>query len=337
MKLKFSIFFWLIFILSWCTYVTGQAGRVGIGTTNPISKLSIDSGLNIDQANVNGFSLESALTFGNNRKVGIGSRRTVGANQAGLDFYTQGLRRMVIDSFGFVGIGTISPDRLLHVGGSTYSSSYIIAGAGIAAGLGNVTPSYDLHTVVGYFTTRVGIGTIPNSSYLLDIGAGSVRMQGAVRIEGTLNPNNPLTIGNNTTIEGSATIQGTTTIQGNTTITGNMIASGIVRSEGRGVVKGTGSSMQRMERMQIVLATGSSLAPGSWVNSAEYFYSNGSFSGTPIVLVGQLISSSGGEAAQVQFVPFSVNNQSFRIRVFNHGSNPVTLTATYEVLIIGPD
>ena len=320
-----------------CVQGLGQAGRVGIGTTNPISKLSIDSGLNIDQANVNGFALESALTFGNNRKVGIGSRRTVGANQAGLDFYTQGLRRMVIDSFGNVGIGTTTPDRLLHISGTTYSSNYLIAGAGISAGLGNTSPQYDLHTVVGYFTTRVGIGTIPNSSYLLDIGTGSVRMQGAVRIDGTLNPNNALTIGNNTTIQGSATIQGTAAIQGNTTITGNMIASGIVRSEGRGVVKGTGSAMQRMERMQIALSTASSMAPGSWVNSAEYFYTNGAFSGTPIVVVGQLISSSGGEAAQVQFVPFSVNNQSFRIRVFNHGSNPITLTATYEVLVVGPD
>jgi hypothetical protein len=319
------------------TFVALQAQRVGVGTVSPISKLSIDSGLNIDQANVNGAFLESALTFGNNKKVGVGSRRTVGSNQAGLDFYTQGQRRMVIDSFGNVGIGTTTPDRALHVSGTAYASNYVIGGAGISAGLGNVLPAYDLHTVVGYFTTRVGIGTIPNSSYLLDIGAGSVRMQGAVRIEGVLNPNNALTIGNNTTIEGTATITGTASIGGNTSITGNMIASGIVRSEGRGVVKGTGTAMQRMERMQIALSTGAGLAPGASVNSAEYFYNNGVFSGTPIVLIGQLLVSSGGEAAQVQFIPFSVNNTSFRIRVFNHGSSTVSLTATYEVLIIGPD
>ncbi len=335
MKQVFFLFASFLFVFCFSGDIYAQAGRVGIGTIDPISKLSIDSGLNIDQANVNGFQLESALTFGNNKKVGIGSRRTPGPNQAGLDFYTQGQRRMVIDSFGNVGIGITSPQWKLHVSESINSTWYIIAGAGVAAGIGNNIPQYDLHTRVGYFEYRVGIGTTPNSSYLLDIGNGSVRMQGAVRIDGTLNPNNALTIGNNTTIEGNAVIQGTATIQGNTSITGNMIASGDVRSGGRGVVRGTGSSMQRMERRQIELTA--SLSAGAHVNSAAFLYNSGSFAATPIVLVGQLLSSVGGEGARVQFIPFDVTSTSFKIRVFNHSSSSVSVTATYEVLIIGPE
>lgn len=53
-----------------CSFSLLHAQSVGIGTTSPISKVSIDSGLNIDQANVNSIGLESALTFGNNKKSG---------------------------------------------------------------------------------------------------------------------------------------------------------------------------------------------------------------------------------------------------------------------------
>lgn len=302
-----------------------QAGRVGIGTTNPIARLSLDSGLNIDQANVNGVLFESALTFGNNRKVGIGSRRTVGSNQAGLDFYTQGFRRMVIDSFGNVGIGTTTPDRRLHVEGTIYGGSYIISSYGIASGIGNVLPSYDVHAGVGYFTTRLGIGIVPTSTYALDVDNGPVRFRQDARIDGILNPNNALTIGNNTTVDGNLVVTGS--VSGNLTVTGDVKVS-----SSKGIVRSHNATQVKIVRTSITL-TGS-LAAGGSVDSGEFFYE--AFEGTPQVYMGNMISASNGNWARLVFIPFEVDSNSCKFRVFNHGSAAANVEVTYSVLIIGP-
>jgi hypothetical protein len=317
-----------LFILIACLIsISGIAQRVGIGTSLPISKLSIDSGLNIDQANVNGILLESALTFGNNKKVGIGSRRTVGNNQAGLDFYTQGSRRMVIDSFGNVGIGTTTPDWRFHVEGTIYTPSYIIGAFGIAAGIGGVIPQYDLHAGTGYFTTRVGIGTIPNSSYALDIGPASVRFQGAVRIEGILNPNNALTIGNNTTVDGSLTVTGNAAITGGLTVTGD-----IVTDANNGIVFSHNSTQLRLLRTTITLS--GSIGAGQHVDSGEFAFST--FGGNPQVFIGNMISATNSNWANLVFVPFEVDENSCRFRVFNRGESFVSVEVTYSLMLVGP-
>lgn len=304
----------------------GQGGRVGIGTNNPISKLSIDSGLNIDQSNVNGILLESALTFGNNKKVGIGSRRTAGTNQAGLDFYTQGSRRMVIDSFGNVGIGTTTPDRRLHVEGTIYGGSYIIGAYGIAAGIGNVLPSYDVHAGVGYFTTRLGIGTFPTSTYALDVDNGPVRMRQDVRIDGILNPNNALTIGNSTTVDGNLAVTGS--------VTGDLTVSGDLKvNANKGIVRSNSSTQVKIIRTSITLS--GSLSAGGAVDSGEFGYE--AFGGTPQVYVGNMISASNSGWAKLVFVPFEVDSNSCKFRVFNHSEGAVSVEVTYSVLIIGAE
>jgi hypothetical protein len=311
MKVTFSLFMAIVLIAgSVC------AQNVGIGTTAPISKLSIDSGLNIDQANVNGLALESALTFGNNKKVGIGSRRTAGTNQAGLDFYTQGFRRMSIDSFGNVGIGTTTPDRRLHVEGTIYSGSYIISSYGIAAGIGNVLPSYDIHAGTGYFTTRVGIGTFPTSTYALDVDGGPVRFRADARIDGILNPNNALTIGNNTTVQGIVTVTGDLLVNTN-----------------KGIVRSNSSTQVKVVRTNVTLSA--SISAGGSVDSGEFGYE--AFSSNPLVFVGNMISATATSWASLEFVPFEVDTNSCRFRVFNHGSSAVNVQVQYAVLIIGAE
>src|SRR2546421_7962941 len=85
----------------------GTAGKVGIGTTTPQQMLSVQGGMNIDQANLNaGFSPTPGLTFGSGSNEGITSQRSGGGpGMNGLDFYTSGTKRMSISSTGTDTIG----------------------------------------------------------------------------------------------------------------------------------------------------------------------------------------------------------------------------------------
>jgi hypothetical protein len=47
--------------------------------------------------------------------AGIASKRTTGANQFGLDFYTSSLNRMSITAAGRIGIGTNAPAAKLDI------------------------------------------------------------------------------------------------------------------------------------------------------------------------------------------------------------------------------
>jgi hypothetical protein len=107
--------------------LTIQNGSVGIGTLSPQQSLSVNAGINLDQANVNDSNLNPGLTFGFTSGEGIASKRTVGGNQWGLDFYTASAKRLAITNGGRVGIGTDTPQALLHVNGS-----FQVGSAGVA-------------------------------------------------------------------------------------------------------------------------------------------------------------------------------------------------------------
>lgn len=87
--------------------------RVGVGTTAPQEGLSVNTGLNVDQVNLNdgdfnnGNTNGNGLTFGSGSGEGIASQRQpgIGGNSFGLDFYTDFARRMSITQSGLVGIG----------------------------------------------------------------------------------------------------------------------------------------------------------------------------------------------------------------------------------------
>ena len=91
-------------------------GGVGIGTASPQQTLSLNGGLNIDQAVANTGTIANCLTFGSLSGEGIGSQRTSGANQYDLVFYTASNARITIVNNGNVGIGNSSPGHLLTVG-----------------------------------------------------------------------------------------------------------------------------------------------------------------------------------------------------------------------------
>ena len=89
--------------------------NVGIGTLNPQKNLSVEKGLNLDQADANNGTLEPGLTFGSNSTEGLASRRTAGGNHHGLDLYTAATTRLSITQAGLVGINTTAPTHRLHI------------------------------------------------------------------------------------------------------------------------------------------------------------------------------------------------------------------------------
>ena len=95
------------------TFTVFGNGRAGLGTTNPQEGFSVNTGMNIDQVNLNdghfnnGNTNGNGLTFGSGSGEGLASQRQpgLGGNQYGLDFYTDFARRMSISQGGLVGIG----------------------------------------------------------------------------------------------------------------------------------------------------------------------------------------------------------------------------------------
>ena len=86
----------------------------------------------IDPGSQNSGALTPGLTFGASSGEGIGSKRTAGGNQFGLDFYTFGTNRLSIANSGNVGIGTSSPVRRLQVLDADGLGGSIQIGAAVA-------------------------------------------------------------------------------------------------------------------------------------------------------------------------------------------------------------
>lgn len=275
-------------------------GNVGIGTDNPVSMLSVNAGINVDQSDSNGFgSLASALTFGQNKRVGIASNRSnLGNAQKGLDFYTGSFRRISIDSTGNVGIGTTAPQYRLDVSGTARFSDIIYGAYRLGIGISN--PDYPLHTSTGYFTTRVGIGTIPNNTYSLDL-SGSSRFQGNMRVTGNL------------TTEGNLLVQ-----------------------NNRGIVRSNSGTQYKIVPFTFTFSINE--APGG--NFESYYIPYGeTFSGTPRVIVAQIVSASGtsGSLGWLNIIPWASNTSMTSFWVANVGTGTLNLsTVTVACLAIGP-
>ena len=121
-------------------------GNVGLGTPLPQQNLSVNGGLNIDQAEQNNGSLNPGLSFGSNSGEGLASNRNPGTkNHWGLDFYTSSKPRLSITKDGNVGIGTQAPAAALDINGSLNVS-------------GTVTSGLDL-TINGNRTYLIGVDT----------------------------------------------------------------------------------------------------------------------------------------------------------------------------------
>lgn len=126
----------------------------------------------VDFADNGGTDANYGLRFGNQSTEGMASNRTVtGAanNYKGLNFFTNGLNRMVVTNGGSVGIGTLNPGARLEVSGDAAATGAGIFGASI---LFNNTNSTGRKYVMG---SRSGILAGDGSLVVSDENAGKIR------------------------------------------------------------------------------------------------------------------------------------------------------------------
>jgi len=294
-----------------------NTGNVGIGTSSPLVRLSVDSSIMVDQVNSNqGFLDRSALYFGSDKKVGIvRSFLTGSSGRNGIGFFTNNTRRMTIDSTGQVGIGTINPLQTLHVNGPSYLAGNV--------GIGTPTPDYAFENIFGYnyMVYSLGVGTPPGASYMLDVGpnvsTNGARFQGDVRINGLLNPTSTLKIGSNATVEGTLTV-----------------------NNGKGVAY-NGNSGTNLRIYQFTTATFNALLPGYGLSAEGAIGFNGGFTGTPRVFVGDIDVTGGasGELYRVQLQLYGCSTSNgtttCKARLLNTSPNPVNYSITWNCIAVG--
>jgi hypothetical protein len=311
-----KLFFLFIMVIS----LQSQAQNVGIGTSTPSARLAVDSSIMVDQANSNqGFLDRSSLYFGSDKRVGIVRSFLNGSSgRNGLGFFTNNTRRLTIDSTGQVGIGTINPLQTLHVSGNTYISGNL--------GIGSSTPDYAFENLWGYnyMFYGLGVGTVPNSTYMLDVGSTlPSRIQGALTTNGTF------------TVNDNAVVNGTSTVNGNAVVDGSLTVN-----NGKGVAYNS-TSATNLKIYPFTTATFGAVLPGHGLSAEGNIAFNGGFTGVPRVFVGDE-DVSGGTAGELHRVLLQLygctttsGTTTCKARLLNTSPNPVNYTITWNCVAIG--
>ena len=91
-----------------------SSGNVGIGTSSPDEALEVNGDLKISGS---GFGIVQFGETSDQTKI-VGRDNSHASQSNTMDFFTNSEHRMRIDSSGQVGIGTSSPDQLLHLEGA---------------------------------------------------------------------------------------------------------------------------------------------------------------------------------------------------------------------------
>lgn len=128
----------------------------------------LPNGLTVDNNNANTGSITGGLVLGASSGEGIGSKRSPGDGQYGIDFYTSFINRMIIDNNGNVGIGTTNPtDARLDLEGSLRlndNNIYFRANADRGHGLGHRATLQPVGAIDGPFLYGYNGGALGVSS-----------------------------------------------------------------------------------------------------------------------------------------------------------------------------
>jgi hypothetical protein len=274
------------------------AQNIGIGTTAPKVRLSVDSSIMLDQANSNDGTLnKGALLFGNDSKVGIMRSWVNGSNfRSGLAFSTNSTRRMLIDSVGRVGINTTSPQQLLHVNGNTYIGGNL--------GIGSTTPDYAFDNQWGYnymyYALGLGPGITPSASWMLDVGGGDARFRQDVTVQG------------NTAVAGSLTVNNNKGVAYNNTSSTNLKIAPFTTNTFFAVLGPHGSA-----ETTIGLPAGFTTAPKVFVGNVK------------------VTGGTAGELNRVILVLWGCDTNSCNAKIINTDNTSVNYSITWDCLAIG--
>jgi hypothetical protein len=208
-----------------------SGGNVGVGTPVPQQNLSINSGLNIDQAEGNSGALNPGLTFGSLSGAGIASNRKAGANPKGLDFYTNSALQMSLTTTGKLGIGTSNPDSQIHLSGgnwnlSTTEGDFKIGNANLRLKMGVAlggAGAGDARIRADGGTSRLMIGSGPNDTLTIqgqNIGINTITPTRTLDVEGNARVTSGLEVDGAAIVNSGLTVNGGVLINGPLKVTG---------------------------------------------------------------------------------------------------------------------
>jgi hypothetical protein len=279
-------------------------GFIGLGTTSPQQNLSVNNGMNIDQANINNGTLTNGLSFGSGSGEGIASKRSATGNQFGLDFYTNFTNRMSVTSLGKVGIGTSAPGAKLQINQ-----------------VGNWQNSENVDNALEIWdnaeTLYMGADEINNLSYIQAVGNGFVHTL-------ALNPRT----GNVAIGKSSATVP--------LDVAGNIKTSGDIQVQtDRGIVRNSGT-----EQLKYVV-TGAALATtqAAFQTDATGLLFAQTFSATPTVYVANILPNGAnplGDIDKVFITLYNVTTTGCSMKVHNAHNASITFNAVWQIVAIGP-
>ena len=159
-------------IVSDTVYIDEPNNRVGIGTSSPNEKLSIDAGAQQDALSINSSDGDGPYAVwrrqgvsmgfvGNSNALSLSGNTNFGVRATNdLVFAAGGAsERMRIDSDGNVGIGTTSPGTKLYVDGGESTFNRGNSAGTIATFRGQNAVKAVIGTATSYFTGNVGVGT----------------------------------------------------------------------------------------------------------------------------------------------------------------------------------
>ncbi len=120
---------------------TVQAGGFNLNGSGAVGGALVAGGtVAVDAANANDGTAANFLRFGESGSAeGIGSKRTVGGNRYGVDFYTNGVARLSVANGGNVGIGTTAPTAALDVNGGARLRGLTTSGVVTTDASGNLS------------------------------------------------------------------------------------------------------------------------------------------------------------------------------------------------------
>jgi hypothetical protein len=271
-------------------------GSIAVGDIEPLAQLSVANDLVLNQnETITGMSLQFGFFSG----VGIGSRKTGGANPNGMDFYTNNQIAMSISNGGNMYLGFPGTTDKLNIAGNATANR--ISGTDLFVDRNNVnTGTWGNNDPAIRFGTNSGEGisskrTPGDRQYALDFFTGNQRR---------------MSILNNGTVQ----------VLGNLTV-----------QNGKGIIR-SADAVQRKKVVGTVTISGQFLSRQTRTFSVTF---PETFSAPPDVWIGNMVSGVGGWA-EILLTITDITNTGCTVWAHNLFAFTLGPNYTMKVIAIGP-